>query len=64
MGVSKLSAKVVFFLKKRTTPLSIGPDVGNGDFQCFSYFLIATFYFVMLNNLLLHIRIIFFGFTC
>jgi len=25
-------------------------------FQCFIYFLTATFYFVMLNNLLIHIR--------
>jgi len=32
------------------------PDVQNGEFQFFSYFLRATFYFVMVNNLLLHIR--------
>jgi len=38
-------------------------DGGNGDFQCFSYFLAATFYFVKFNNLLLHVRTILFGFT-
>ncbi len=39
------------------------PDGGNGDFQCFNSFLTATFYFVMLNNLVLHFRNIFFGFS-
>jgi len=34
-----------------------------GDFQCFIYFSTATFYFEKLNNLLLHIRTIFVGFT-
>ncbi len=33
------------------------------DFQCFNYFLTATFYFVMLSNLVLHIRTTFLGFT-
>ncbi len=36
--------------------------VGNGDFQCFNSFLTATFYFVMLTKLVLHIRNIFFCF--
>jgi len=35
--------------------LNYYPDGQNGDFQFFSYFLTATFYFVMLN-LLMHIR--------
>ncbi len=39
------------------------PDGGNGDLQCFNSFLTATFYVVMLNNLVLHIRTIFLGFT-
>ncbi len=39
------------------------PDGGNGDLQCFSSFLTATFYFAKLDNLVLHIRTIFFGFT-
>ncbi len=43
--------------------LNYYPDGGNGDFQCFRYFLTATFYFVKLNNLVLYIRTIFFGFT-
>jgi len=29
-----------------------------GMFKCFSYFITVTFYFVKLNNLLLHIRTI------
>ncbi len=44
-------------------PLNYCLDGGNGDLQCFSSFLTATFYFVKLNNLVLHIRTIFFGFT-
>ncbi len=44
-------------------PLNYYPDGGNGDFQCFNSFLKATFYFVMLNNLVLHIRNIFFVFS-
>ncbi len=43
--------------------LNYCPDGGNWNFQCFRYFLTATFYFVKLNNLFLHIRTIFFGFT-
>jgi len=43
--------------------LNYCPDGGNGDFQCFRYFLTATFYFVKLNNLVLYIRTIFLGFT-
>ncbi len=43
--------------------LNYCPDDGNGDFQCFSPFLTATFYFVKLKNLVLQIRTIFLGFT-
>ncbi len=38
-------------------------DDGNLDFQCFSPFLTATFYFVKLKNLVLPVRTIFLGFT-
>ncbi len=41
-------------------PLNYYPDGGNGDFRCFSSFLTATFYYVLLNNLVLHIRTIFY----
>ncbi len=44
-------------------PLNYYPDGGNRDFQCFNSFLTATFYFVMLNNLVLHIITIFLGFA-
>ncbi len=44
-------------------PLNYCPDDGNRDFQWFRSFLRATFYFVKLNDLVLHIRAIFFGFT-
>ncbi len=43
--------------------LIIALMVWNGDFQCFSNFLTATFYFVKLNNLVLYIRTVLFGFT-
>jgi len=36
--------------------LNYCPDGGNGNFQCSCYCLTDTFHFVMLNNLLLHIR--------
>ncbi len=45
------------------TPLNYYPDGGNGDFQCFNSFPRSTFYVVMLNNLVLHIRTIFPGFA-
>jgi len=34
-----------------------------GIFNALAIFFTATFYFVKLNNLLLHIRTMFFGFT-
>ncbi len=37
-------------------PLSYYTDGGNEDFQCVNSFITATFYFAMLNNLVLHIR--------
>jgi len=44
-------------------PLNYCPDCRNGNFLCFSSFFTATFYFVKLNNIVLHIRTIFLGFT-
>ncbi len=43
--------------------LNYYPDGGNVNFQCVNSLLTATFYFVMLNNLVLHIRTIFLCFT-
>ncbi len=50
-------------MSRHFTLLSYCPDGGNGDFQCFNSFLTATFYFVMLNKYVLHIRTIFLSFT-
>ncbi len=57
------SFRQIFYIFSWLEPLNYYPDGGNGDFQCFNSFLTATFYFVMLNNLVLHIRNIFFVFS-
>ncbi len=57
------SFRQIFNIFSWLEPLNYYPDGGNGDFQCFNSFLTATFYFVMLNNLVLHIRNIFFVFS-
>ncbi len=57
------SFRQIFNIFSWLEPLNYCPDGGNGDFQCFNYFLTATFYFVKLNNLVLHIRTIFLGFS-
>ncbi len=57
------SFRQIFNIFSWLEPLNYYPDGGNGDFQCFNSFLTTTFYFVKLNNLVLHIRNIFFGFS-
>ncbi len=56
------SFRQIFNIFSWLEPLNYYPDGGNGDFQCFNSFLTATFYFGMPNNLVLHIRNIFFVF--